>query len=289
MIISLLRFLGPVSVMFPKLFASVAWWYFCYPYKKSTVNLASFPKPYETRHHSIENKSIVSYRWMPEYYQTVCLLVHGFGGYAGSYRRLIQTCLDNQIAVVACDVKAHGQSSGLTATLADFKSAIQCMLSFDTDIESIVGHSIAGTAAALVLADHEKTPGINRIKQCVLLGSPNRLSSMLQRYLTRLKLDPRCLDLMLEQVSESQLFSNKNLSTSHFLTQQDHADILLCYDRDDMVIPFTDAEEICLENSAVELFETSGVHHRHLCSSSEIIEKVVSTIYEKSIPVSATS
>ena len=74
---------------------------------------------------------------------------------------------------------------------------------------------------------------------------------------------------MLGYVKESQFFSTKQLSTSFFLSQQNHADILLCYDRDDAVIPFSDAEEIYLEKEAVDLFETAGIHHRHLCSNRD--------------------
>lgn len=63
---------------------------------------------------------VVSQVWWPARVRATLLLFHGFYDHTGLYRHVIEWALDQDFAVIACDLPGHGLSSGERASIKDF-------------------------------------------------------------------------------------------------------------------------------------------------------------------------
>lgn len=63
---------------------------------------------------------VVSQVWWPARAKATLLLFHGFYDHTGLYRHVIEWALDQDFAVIACDLPGHGLSSGERASIKDF-------------------------------------------------------------------------------------------------------------------------------------------------------------------------
>lgn len=63
---------------------------------------------------------IVTQLWTPDRPVATLILMHGFYDHMGLYRHLIDWALQQNFAVIACDLPGHGLSSGSRASIKDF-------------------------------------------------------------------------------------------------------------------------------------------------------------------------
>jgi alpha-beta hydrolase superfamily lysophospholipase len=63
---------------------------------------------------------VVSQVWWPQQAVATMFLFHGFYDHMGLYRNVIEWALEQNFAVIACDLPGHGLSSGERASIEDF-------------------------------------------------------------------------------------------------------------------------------------------------------------------------
>jgi alpha-beta hydrolase superfamily lysophospholipase len=63
---------------------------------------------------------IVTQVWIPAQPVATLILMHGFYDHTGLYRHVIAWALEQNLAVIACDLPGHGLSSGSRASIKDF-------------------------------------------------------------------------------------------------------------------------------------------------------------------------
>lgn len=68
----------------------------------------------------VDGYEVVSQFWWPERAKATLFVLHGFYDHTGLYRHVIEWALDQQFAVIACDLPGHGLSSGERASIKDF-------------------------------------------------------------------------------------------------------------------------------------------------------------------------
>ncbi|AWY41785.1 alpha/beta fold hydrolase [Pseudomonas putida] len=68
----------------------------------------------------VDGYELVSQVWWPERPKATLFLIHGFYDHTGLYRHVIEWALEQDFAVIACDLPGHGLSSGERASIKDF-------------------------------------------------------------------------------------------------------------------------------------------------------------------------
>ncbi|MDR6165162.1 pimeloyl-ACP methyl ester carboxylesterase [Pseudomonas fluorescens] len=68
----------------------------------------------------VDGYELVSHCWWPEKVKATLFLLHGYYDHIGLYRHVIEWALDQDFAVIACDLPGHGLSSGPRASIRDF-------------------------------------------------------------------------------------------------------------------------------------------------------------------------
>lgn len=99
--------------------------------------------------------------------QTI-LLLHGWESKAADYYKLIPLLVARGYRVLSLDFPAHGHSEGQQTSLPEFIKVLQQYLNCHPEIETIIAHSLGGTAAATWLSNQTNT----QLKQLVMIGSP---------------------------------------------------------------------------------------------------------------------
>jgi len=70
---------------------------------------------------------LVGQVWMPAAPVATLVMLHGFYDHMGLYRHVIDWALDQDYAVIACDLPGHGLSSGERASIDDFATYQQVL------------------------------------------------------------------------------------------------------------------------------------------------------------------
>lgn len=119
---------------------------------------------------------IAGYHWKAENPDHVVCLIHGIGEYAGRYERVAGAMNENNIAVVAMDLRGHGITSGKRGHCAPRKAVLE-------DIDDLIryaqeqypgkplilyGHSMGGN----ISMDYRKRGNLNGELSGFLISAP---------------------------------------------------------------------------------------------------------------------
>ncbi|MGH8440013.1 MAG: alpha/beta hydrolase [Pseudomonas sp.] len=101
---------------------------------------------------------LVGQVWLPAAPVATLVLLHGFYDHMGLYRHVIDWALDQDYAVIACDLPGHGLSSGERASINDFdayQQVLQALFEQGRDLELPQPWHLCGqsTGGAIVI-DH---------------------------------------------------------------------------------------------------------------------------------------
>lgn len=80
---------------------------------------------------------IVTQLWLPARPVATLFLLHGFYDHMGLYRHVIDWALEQDLAVIACDLPGHGLSSGSRASIDDFAHYQQVLQALFAEAEQL--------------------------------------------------------------------------------------------------------------------------------------------------------
>lgn len=110
-----------------------------------------------------ENQSIYFQNWLPDDpAKAVFLIVHGLNEHSGRYDNFSNFFANEGFAVYSMDLIGHGKSDGTRSYVKDFNNYLDDIILYLEKIKQlqpgspifIVGHSIGGLIATLLLIDH---------------------------------------------------------------------------------------------------------------------------------------
>ena len=118
--------------------------------------------------------------WLPTRTpRALVVLAHGGGEHSGRYQHVADHLLGHGYAVVACDSRGHGQSSGPRLSVRSFDEFVRDLQSFMEHMRTrhaqppfVLGHSMGGTIATLCALRPN-----NRIRGLILSGPLLKIGS----------------------------------------------------------------------------------------------------------------
>ena len=126
---------------------------------------------------AVDGYELVSHCWWPEKVKGTLFLLHGFYDHTGLYRHVIEWALDQDFAVIACDLPGHGLSSGTRASIRDFSEYQDALQALFVEANSIAlpqpWHLCGQSTGGAIVVDHVLNHGENSPAQGqVILLSP---------------------------------------------------------------------------------------------------------------------
>ncbi len=216
---------------------------------------------------------LAGYVWDAESAEVVkgaILLVHGWENSASHLANFVPPLLEQGFKVVAIDGPAHGKSSGTHTNLIDFSQGIQAAVGQLGPFYGIIAHSFGGAATAFTLHQNQQIS----VEKVVLMGTPSRLSDVLDRFASFIHLPERGLQAMGQTIFNRFGFPVDSMSVELGVTEFS-ARGLVVHDKQDDVVPFSDAEAIAQAWPQGQLLATDGLGHRRILRDPEVIRQVI--------------
>ena len=196
------------------------------------------------------------------------LLVHGWAGRATQVGHLAQPLVDAGFKVYAFDAPAHGYSSGKQTNLMEFTELIKLLVKKNSDIHSIIGHSMGGTASIYGLYQGVK------ISKCVIIGTPAYTDWILSSFCKQINVSAKVEHLIKTYIENKFNKSFEELNNSSMVkTLKTKGLILHC--KDDVDCFYKDAVTIHENWKNSTLVLTKNLGHRRILRNTDTTKTIV--------------
>ncbi|TAH45734.1 MAG: alpha/beta fold hydrolase, partial [Gammaproteobacteria bacterium] len=208
---------------------------------------------------------VAVYTWGDPSREPYVLLSHGWSSHATRFSNWIAPLRAAGLAVVGFDQLGHGQSSGKRTNLPEFAQVLAAVAKRHGEARAVIGHSLGGGAAALMLAEARLAERAILIAPVAdPMGAASRFSQLvgLAEKLGRRLFDAYETEHRLPVVS---LQAYRKVSAIA-------APALIVHDLADRDVPWSDGECYARYWPQARLFSTSGLGHHRIVDDAVVIE-----------------
>jgi len=224
-----------------------------------------------------EGGTIAAYEFKPNgavsNNQTVWL-VHGWQSHALLMSHFVEPLLEKGFSVIGIDLPGHGKSSGRTFHLPLATQALNAVRATVRAPDMILSHSMGGAVAATALAG--TLPGFPAIpvEKLVLISSPDSMTKLFNDFASMINLRERSREQLDIRVMELSGKTTDDFQTGKQLKDLNN-DLLLIHAPDDKETPYSESESIAQHNPRAILKPATGLGHRRIIASDEIVQTAV--------------
>ena len=213
-----------------------------------------------------KNNKVKVYEWGSD--EKAVLLIHGWAGRATQVAHLAKPLLEAGYKVYSFDAPAHGNSNGRHTHFLEFSELILEIKNRYPAIESIIGHSMGGSACV-----HAITQGFNP-KKCITIGSPSNIDWVLNSYCEQINVSAKVVKIIKDQLEKqfAQQFEELSLST---MVKHINTPGLIIHCKDDVDAPVKSAHQIHENWKNSQLLLTNSLGHRRILKNKQVAEKII--------------
>lgn len=211
-----------------------------------------------------DNKLIQCYRWGDA--GPKVMLIHGWAGRTGQFRKMIPLLVEAGFQVVAFDGPAHGRSEGKQTNIFEFGSAMKKLIEVEGEFIGCIAHSFGGVAALYAIAH-----GV-QISKLITIASPTIASQVIHNFRRAINASPK-----VEQAIDAYLMSKYGRPFSDFtglyavtVLKQPLA-LLHIQDQQDPDVAVENATALKKAYPAATIHLTSGLGHTRILKDDSVI------------------
>lgn len=197
----------------------------------------------------------------------IVLLIHGWGGRGGQWRRLADELAEAGFRAVLLDAPGHGDSPGRRSSLPEFADALLAAGAALGPIHAAVGHSLGGAAVALAQAK-----GL-RAQRLVLVSAPAHPRRFYRALMGHLQIPPEAWPGH-EAAFEAHLGLPWSLAEVPRRLAERSCPTLVVHDHEDREVPFSEAEDLAAAGPQVTLHGTRGLGHRRILKDPALLQAI---------------
>lgn len=213
---------------------------------------------------SVPNGEVATWTWG---HGPRVVLLHGWSGRAGQFRRLARCLVASGFSVTAFDAPAHGRSPGFRSSLIHFSEALDAVVGRLGPVHAVVGHSLGGAALALSLSRGLPTD------HAVLIGAPAVPQRFYRKLMQLLGVPESAWDAHCEAFARRFGIAWEGLEGPRLLASR-RLPILVVHDHQDREVPLSEGEALASAPSA-RLLATRGLGHRRILHDRQVHEELV--------------
>lgn len=204
----------------------------------------------------------------------VVLMMHGWQGRPSQFRRFIAPLLAAGRQVIALEAPGHGRSPGPESNVYLFAQALLDAAAELRGVESVVGHSMGGSAALIAMGEQQYA------ERAVVIGSPASLARVLDRFADSIALPDAAKRSFFDLVDQRVGVPARELDTSR-IGPRLHLPGLIVHDRDDDMVPFAEGEAIARAWPSARFLGTEGLGHRQVLADDGVVHAVTSFLTDR--------
>lgn len=243
---------------------------FCTPYTSNKKKAPAVFEKAEKLHLKVEHNNLVGYRWNhPQ--PKKALILHGFSSTVKKFDHFVMPLVKKGYEVIAFDAPAHGDSSGKTINVYQYRDTIKKIYERFGPIHSFIAHSFGGLALSLFM---EEQP-YQEHKKLVLIAPATETESALNSFAAVLKIDEDVKAEMRKIIFERSGHTSAQISVRH-AAEKITAEVLWIHDEDDDVTPWADAEKVKQDNHPnFQFMLTKGLGHRRIYRDNKVKKAIM--------------
>lgn len=243
---------------------------FCTPFSKSLrPHHREFLSTGLAEVFEVDGNNIQTYRWGSGSQKV--LLVHGWESHSFRWKSYINRLVENDFTVVAFDAPAHGNSSGKLLNLVSYERVLSAFLLRNTDVKTIIGHSIGGFTTTYYLSRNPETS----VKKAVILAAPGRVEEFFDFFVAYLGLKKKTIQLVRDYF-EVRLGQKPSYFSAVNFAAAIRTAALIVHDRTDASTNYADSEKLSRtwHNSTLKI--TGGLGHE--LKNEELLSEIIEFI-----------
>lgn len=246
--------INTVSYISPRLAAKIAVQLFSTPQKGALRSMdTAVLESAKKENVSYKNLQIATYHW--EGKKDTILLAHGWESNSARWYELINILKNLNYNIIALDAPAHGQSSGKLFNAVLYSECIH-VVAKTYKPQIIIGHSVGGMAAVFFQYKYQ----LPVTKKLVLLGAPSNFVGVFDRYSKMMGYNKKVVEAMNRWVVKKFNHAPAYFSAATF-SKAITSKGLIIHDKNDRIIPFSDAIDFKDNYANAQLVTTDGYGH----------------------------
>ena len=197
----------------------------------------------------------------------IVLALHGWEGHPNQYRALGHKLAERGFQLYALFAPGHAPGERTSAHPGLFCDALLEAAAELKSIHSVIGHSMGAGAMALALA------GGLQAERAISIAGPNGYANVLERIGRELRLGDHSRNRFLRRMEQRTGLPLAHTVVEHLIPRID-IPLLVIHDRNDTVVPFTEAEQIVAQAPGTQMLATRGLGHSRLMADTSVIEAI---------------
>lgn len=236
-----------------KFAANTAYTLFSVPRDGVLKSLPTFLGSSSMKKLSLNQHHIQTYEWHGE--KETILLIHGWESNANRWQGVIQYLKKLNYRIIALDAPGQGLSSGKELNAVLYSRFVNEVSNhFKPDF--LIGHSLGGMTMLYYLSSYKP----NFIKKAVSLGAPNRFLRITENYKKLISLSNKSYQEFLKEFTKRFSINPTNFNSSSFI-ENITIPLGIIHDKDDKIVPYSDAIEILKKHPKMPHYTTHNLGH----------------------------
>lgn len=234
---------------------------------------------------TVNGKTAVTYRWGTG--ERPVLFVHGWQSRGARFTDFVPGLLERGYSVLAFDAPGHGEATGRSTTILEYREIIAGLHDQYGAFEGIVAHSLGVLATFLTLRH-----GVKAERVVALSGVPD-FDFLLDEFSAGLSLRPKVKAELRGRI-ERDLFPGEAAMWERFSVLHRPEDvrvpILVIHDEDDDMVGVAHARRIIgVYGDQARLITTRGLGHRRILGDAEVVRTALEFIEHGTVPETETA
>ncbi len=203
----------------------------------------------------------------------VVILLHGWAGRAGQFRKFIPELVKNNFRAVAFDGPAHGNSEGRKTNVLEFEIAFQKIIEQVGPPTAVIAHSFGGVASIYSIRNGLPIPKL------INIASPTIGEDIIKGFVKTINASPATGEAFKAYVLKTFHKSFEDISAINLIKYLPHElKLLLVHDEEDKEVSIHHPIALQKVYPTAELLKTSGLGHNRILKDEAVIQKCVEFI-----------
>ncbi|WP_417612115.1 alpha/beta hydrolase [Owenweeksia hongkongensis] len=196
------------------------------------------------------------------------LLVHGWGGRATQFFRIIEELHKKGYHVFSIEAPAHGTSKQRKTHMLEFVDCVETVQDKFGQFDFAIGHSLGGMAIFNSLLRNLSPHKI------VVIGTPVSIRSVVNDFCEKVKATPKVANRIIENIENRYSMKVEDASTDDLASRFDPQGMII-HDTDDQDISVEQAKQLAAKWPNAQLVITQGLGHRKVLMDQKVIDSII--------------
>jgi len=219
----------------------------------------------------VNNKQVKIFEWGNSG-NPIAILVHGWSGRGTQFFKFIEQLVAAGYHVVSFDAPAHGLSEGKSTNIKEFYDTLVYIGKNIGPLDVGIGHSFGGVSLL-----YAKKEGLN-INTIIMISSPTIGEDILTAFRKKINASPSTSTALRKMVISRFNVDFEEITACELLKTMPLKNHLIVHDKDDLEVPYQNAEYLKKVNPKASLMLTNGLGHTRILRDNEVVEQTLKFI-----------